>query len=289
MSELYKLLSKTEGKRLSNPPAQIMDLEPKDNIACDPIIPAETAPIKTSITSQAEFDLQLADPKIKSILDAGTMAGEQFRFLRARLGLLQRQQGIKKLLITSSLPGEGKTFVACCLAGILAQEPGKRVLLIDADLRMPKTGKELGLGSESEFVGLTQILQRTHKLQESLLKLSGMDLFYLPPGEIPQNPSELLASNNLERIIREAAELFDWVIIDSPPVISVADPAHLAVFCDTVLMVVHANKTPSKLIQKALETIGKNHICGILLNRTHPHVTSHYYYKYYSSKNGKSS
>jgi capsular exopolysaccharide synthesis family protein len=289
MSELFKWLSKPEGKRASNRSAQVFDIGVQAEQSYDSAIPMETAYIKAAVPSQAEFDLQLADPKMKSILNAGTMAGEQFRILRARLSLLQRQKGIKKLLITSCLPGEGKTFIACCLAGTLAQEPGKRVLLIDADLRMPRTAKVLGLGSENEFVGLAQILQRTHKLKESLLKLSGMDLFYLPTGEIPQNPSELLSSDNLERIIKETVELFDWVIIDSPPVLNVADPAHLAPLCDEVLMVIHANKTPAKLIQKAIETIGKNHICGILMNRAHTSHTSRYYYKYYDTNNGKGS
>jgi Mrp family chromosome partitioning ATPase len=113
-----------------------------------------------------------------------------------------------------------------------------------------------------------------------------MELYYLPPGEIPQNPSELLASSNLEQVIRETADLFDWVIIDSPPVLNVADPAHLAPLCDTVLLIVRANKTPAKLIQKAIETIGRNHICGILMNRMNLKRTSRYYYKYYYKKSG---
>ena len=281
MSELFKWLSKTEGRRRENASAQALDIGVQDDIAYDPIVPVETSPARPSILSHAEFDFRLADPKVTAILDAGTIPGEQFRFLRARLGLLQRQQGFKKLLITSSVPEEGKTFVACCLAGILAQEQGKRVLLIDADLRKPRTAKVLGLERESELGGLSQILQNKHTLKESLIKLSGMELFYLPPGEIPQNPSELLASSSLENLIRETAQLFDWVIIDSPPVLNVADPAYLAPHCDTVLLVVRAEKTPAKLVQKAIETVGKNRICGILMNRTQIHRSSHYYYQYY--------
>jgi polysaccharide biosynthesis transport protein len=289
MSELFKWLSKTEGRRAENASAQALDIGAQDDIAYDPIVPIEAPPARPTIPSHAEYDFHLADPKITSILDAGTIPGEQFRFLRARLSLLQRQQGFKKLLVTSSVPEEGKTFVACCLAGILAQEPGKRVLLIDADLRMPRTAKELGLEREGELVGLSQILQRTHTLNEALIKLSGMEFFYLPPGEIPQNPSELLASSGLEHLLRETAQMFDWVIIDAPPVLNVADPAHLAPLCDTVLLVIRAERTPAKLIQKAIETVGKSRICGILMNRANIHRNTRYYYKYYYSKTGQAS
>ena len=262
MSELFKWLSKTEGRRPESQSPHALDIEvrndiARDDIAYDPIVPAATTPAKPSIPNVVEFDFRLADPKITSIMDAGTIPGEQFRFLRARLSLLQRQQGFKKLLITSSIPDEGKTFVACCLAGILAQEHGKRVLLIDADLRMPQTAKELGLEQEGQLAGLSQILQRTHTLKECLIKLSGMEFFYLAPGEIPQNPSELLASDTLEHVIQESAQLFDWIIIDAPPALNVADPAHLAPLCDTVLLVVRAEKTPSKLVHKTIETIGR--------------------------------
>jgi capsular exopolysaccharide synthesis family protein len=154
---------------------------------------------------------------------------------------------------------------------------------------MPRTAKELGLEKEGKLIGLSQILQRTHTLKESLIKLSGVELFYLPPGEIPRNPSELLASNHLENLIREATPLFDWIIIDAPPVLNVADPAHLTPFCDAVLLVVRAEKTPAQLIQKAIEAIGKNRICGILFNRTRIHRKSRYYYKYYNSKTGEAS
>lgn len=286
MSELFKWLNKTEGGRADDLSSQALKVDDQDDIIYDPIVPVEAAPAKPSILSKAEFDFRLADPKITSVLDAGTVPGEQFRFLRARLSLLQRQHGFKKFLITSSIPDEGKTFIACCLAGILAQEPGKRVLLIDADLRMPMTAKELGLEQQGELAGLSQILRRTHTLKESLIKLSGMEFYYLPPGEIPQNPSELLASDNLERVINEAAQLFDWIIIDAPPALHVADPAHLAPLCDSVILVLRANTTPAKLIQKTIETIGKNRICGILMNRTHTHRNSRYYYKYYYRKTG---
>ncbi|HTY60826.1 MAG TPA: CpsD/CapB family tyrosine-protein kinase [Acidobacteriota bacterium] len=269
--------------------SHMLDIEAHDDIAYEPIPHLEPTHPQKFLSGLAEFDFHLADPKITSTLDAGTISGEQFRFLRARLSLLQRQQGVKKLLITSSIPEEGKTFVSCCLAGILAQEPGKRVLLMDADLRVPGTAKKMGLEREGEMTGLSQILQHGRTLRESLIKLSGMELYYLPSGEIPQNPSALLASDKLEQVILESGELFDWIVIDAPPVLNVADASHLAPLCDTVLFVIRCNKTPAKLIQKAIETIGKNRICGILMNRINAKRTARYYYKYYYKKSSPTS
>ena len=287
MSEIFKWLNKADAKRPGNPPAEVLDMGFRSRTSHDPDLSAEASRLQGHLSSQAEFDMELADQKLRSVLDTRTLPGEQLRFLRTRLNQLQRQQGFRKLLVTSSVPGEGKTFISCCLAGILAQEPGKRVLLMDADMRKPKTAQNLGLDRETELIGLSHLLQRAHSLEESLLKSSNMGLYLLPSGEVPENPSELLACDSLEDIIHDTAELFDWVVIDSPPVLNIADSSRLAPLCDTVIMVVHANKTPAKLIQKSIQMIGRNSICGIVMNRTKIHSTSRYYYKYYSSKHGR--
>lgn len=285
MSELFKWLSKVETKRVNIRPVPVPDQEnypePRDD-AVDTVKPA----LDLADSSQGTFDLSFAGYKIASVLEAQTQPGEQFRFLRARLSQLQRQKGFKKILITSSIPSEGKTFTACCLAGMLAQEAGKRVLLMDADLRKPNTAQTLGLGRRAEMAGLSHILQGTHKLKDALLRSSSTDFFYLPPGEVPENPSELLAPENLERIFTELVNLFDWIIIDSPPVLNIADPTTLAPLCDAVIMVVRANQTPAKMIQKSIQMLGKDLVCGIVLNRARNLPGSRYYYHYYSS-NGK--
>jgi protein-tyrosine kinase len=287
MSELFKSLNKAGEKKPGYSSAHFFDPDLSPRASLDSGSPMETIHDREALLSRAEFDLNSADPKLKEVLDTKTLPGEQLRFLRTRLRQLQRQQGFKKLLITSSVPGEGKTFISCCLAGILAQEPGKRVLLIDADLRRPRTAANLGLQKETDLMGLSHLLQHTGTLEEALLKTSGIDLFFLPSGRAPENPSELLASDNLDQILQVSSELFDWIVIDSPPVLNIADSTRLAPLCDTVILVVHANQTPAKLVQKSIQMIGKDHICGIVMNRTKIHSNSRYYYKYYSSKSGR--
>jgi Mrp family chromosome partitioning ATPase len=125
-------------------------------------------------------------------------------------------------------------------------------------------------------------LQGSRGFEESILCSSSQDLFYLPPGPIPDNPSELLASANLERAIQEMADLFDWIIFDSPPVLTVADTMRMASLCDGVLMVVLANKSPAKMVQKAIQMVGKSHLCGIVMNRVQKTPSSRYYYHYYA-------
>jgi capsular exopolysaccharide synthesis family protein len=282
MSELFKWLSKAEAKSPGIQQAQVLKGDFGLAAAYVPDSLPDIAPTEAAVPSWTKFNLDIADPKIKAVLDSQTLPGEQFRFLRTRLAQLQHKQGLKNLLITSSVPGEGKTFISCCLAGILAQESGKRVLLVDADFRRPRTAQSLGIEIANELPGLSQVLQGSHKLEDVFLCSSNDGFFYLPAGPTPGNPSELLASYNLERAIQEISALFDWIIIDSPPVLTIADSMRMATLCDSVLMVVLANKTPSKLIQKAIQMVGKSHICGTVLNRVPIAGSSHYYYHYYT-------
>jgi capsular exopolysaccharide synthesis family protein len=284
MSELFKWLKKTEAQSrgLETAVSSIEVASPQPNQTEEPVAALQVAPKRPFVQSREKFDLELADARLRVVLDHRTMPGEQFRFLRAKLSQLRRQHQLKSLLVTSSVPGEGKTFTACCLAGILAQEPGKRVLLVDADLRKPKASQNLGITDTEKPSGLAQILQGTKCLEETLLSSSSMDFFFLPAGEEPDNPSELLASANLDQTFKRMTELFDWIVVDSTPVLTLADPARLATLCDGVLMVVHANKTSAKMAQKAIQMIGKELVLGVILNRVKHMNPSRYYHHYYS-------
>jgi capsular exopolysaccharide synthesis family protein len=287
MSEIFKFLNKVEpndsASRLIHTPASEFQEEAQEEAAPQPQeVRHSDVPVQP-----LQFGVESIDQRLKAALNAQSFPGEQFRFLRTRLNQLQQQKNLKTLLLTSSLPGEGKTFISCSIASILAQEPEKRVLLIDADLRLPQTGKALGIAKNENLPGLADLLSRTHRLREVILQSSAGNLSYIPAGVIPQNPSELLASNSLDKNIAEAAETFDWIIIDSPPVLSFADPIRLAAVCDSILFVVGANKTPAKMIQKSIQMLGKNRICGVVLNRTKNSSSSNYYYRYYSGTGKK--
>ena len=238
---------------------------------------------KSKVIETNTFNILAANRQIRIALDPLTVIGEQFRMLRTRLGLLQKEKGIKTVLITSSVPGEGKTFAACCLAGVFAQEPEKRVLLIDCDMRKPGSGSNIGVNGRYSNKGMSMLLRGELKFPDALLKAVGLEFFFVPNGPLPQNPTELLSSPILEQTIRSAAEDFDWVIIDSPPVLTLSDATLLAPLCDTGILVVRAGVTPSKLVKETVNLIGREKICGIVFNRRKQKYPDRYYY-YYKKK-----
>jgi len=288
MSEIFDFLRKTEAERRRpsalnlNPP---IDLTPAEPIPV-PVpeyseVVEAAAPVESRILSAGKFEVENSTHQIRNALDPLTIVGEQFRVLRSRLNLMQKQSGIKTVLVTSTVPQEGKSFTACGLAGVMAQEQGKRVVVIDADLRKPGSGREFGLNGKGNEVGIAQVLRGENEFNSSLLAASSPEFWFLPAGPLPSNPSELLSSPALERILKTAAELFDWVIVDSPPILALSDATLIAPLCDTVLLVVRANSTPSKLVLETVNKIGREKICGIVMNgQKHIH-SSRYYYQYY--------
>jgi capsular exopolysaccharide synthesis family protein len=299
MSEIFNWLKKAEtgGKKTSPhavPTAQ-MDVQPLDaeiepadqldefisSVVTEPVSePLRAAANLPMMSGEITFDLDLADRRVRSVLDPSTMIGEQFRLLRARLSALQKQKGAKILLVTSAVPGEGKTFVSCSLAGILAQEPGKCVTLVDADLRRPSAGKNLGMTGDS-ILGLADVLKDGLALQHVMAGAPNSRLYILPAGESPQTPSELLSSPRLDQTLKTLKRSFDWVIVDSPPVLSLADTSILAPLCDAILLIIRANSTPAQAVKESVERIGREKICGIVMNRAKTTKSSYYYHRYY--------
>ena len=243
------------------------------------------------IPSNGAFDFERADLRVRKIIDDPvTMAGEQFRLVRARLSALQKERGVKTILITSSIPGEGKTFIACCLAGILAREPGKRVLLIDGDLRTQNVHRTLGMDTRNSQ-GLVEMLRGQtdpRTLMHNIKHCSQNNLYYLPAGQALDNPAELLSSPKLEALIHDLAPLFDWILIDSTPVLHLADANLTLPLCDATLLVACAGKTPSKFIKNSIEKIGQKRTIGVLLNRVRSVTSAYYYAPYYRSSNNAS-
>jgi capsular exopolysaccharide synthesis family protein len=287
MSEIFDFLKKTEDRRTKGSPESLeipTVAESKEPVLTESyreIQSAEPGGVDIGSFHTDGFDLLEASPQVKSVLDPLTLVGEQFRQLRSKLNLMQKQRGIKTILVTSSVPDEGKTFTASGLAGVFAQEPGKRVVLIDADMRKPKSGWNLGLNGSSPDAGLSDVLRGSQDFQSGLLQLLNPSFFFMPAGPLPSNPSELLSSQNLERVLKIAAANFDLIIVDSPPMLALSDTSLIAPLCDTVVLVVRANSTPSKLVLETVEHIGRERICGIVLNRQKQLNKSRYYYQYY--------
>ncbi|MFZ3201672.1 MAG: CpsD/CapB family tyrosine-protein kinase [Candidatus Acidiferrales bacterium] len=218
-----------------------------------------------------------------SPLGLDPLAAEQFRTLRSRLYQFQSNQKIRTLLVTSSIPREGKTFVASNLAQAIVCQPDHRVLLIDADLRCSRLHVPLGAPSSP---GLTDYL--SGKADEMAVIQQGPEgnLCFIPGGNSVTNPSELLSNGGIRKLLTRLAPVFDWVIVDSPPCMPVADASVLADICDGVLFVVRAGSTPSAVAHKACQELQGGTVAGVVLNGVEE-VGAYGSYYYYGDGGGR--
>jgi protein-tyrosine kinase len=262
--------------------ASVPDFDFSTSFESEPEPVRDNASERMETHSTVALNLNLADYRVKDVWDPVTLVGEQFRLLRTKLASMQNQRKIKTLLVTSAVPSEGKTFVACGLAGVLAQLPGKRVLLIDGDLRKPMAAQDLGLNNSMDLQGFSEILSGKTEAIDALLSSTESNLFFLPAGKTPDNPAELLSSPLLARTLKIFSDSFDWVVIDSPPAIALADSSILAPLCDGLLLVVHSSHTSSKMIKDCIQRLGRDKICGVIMNRSKHIKSSRYYYSYYN-------
>jgi protein-tyrosine kinase len=188
---------------------------------------------------------------------------EQFRTLRSRLYHLRNGRPLKTLLVTSSMAGEGKTFVTGNLVRSMVRQPERRVLVIDADLRRPRL--HLVFGSPTA-PGLSDYLRGTHD-ESAVIQFGGTgNLCLIPSGTRVNNPSELLSNGRMKTLFERLGPAFDWIVIDSPPCLPVADSGVIANWCDGLLLVVRAGFTPSALIAKVRQELKGRNVVGVVLN-----------------------
>jgi capsular exopolysaccharide synthesis family protein len=187
---------------------------------------------------------------------------EQYRKLAAALHHAQTESGTKVVMMASALPGEGKSLTAINLALTLSESYHRRVLLLDADLRRPTVQRIFGLAPVG---GLNDALKADEERPIVLSQISAR-LSVLPAGRPDTDPMSGLASDRMRRVISEAAEHFDWVIIDTPPVGLLSDASLLSEVVDGVVFVVRAGKAPYALVKRTVEAITPERIVGVVMN-----------------------
>jgi capsular exopolysaccharide synthesis family protein len=226
--------------------------------------------------------LKITDPSRKLIanLDPKSPISEQYRTIRTNIQYSSIDKELKTLMVTSSGPAEGKSTTAANLAVVFAQL-GKKVLLVDADLRKPTVHRSFG---ENNLFGFTTVLTKQATLGSTVLETEEKDLYILTSGPVPPNPAELLSSKSMEQFIEEAKEQFDYVLFDTPPLLAVADPQILANKVDASIYVVFSGKTEIDQAKKAKELLenAQSKLVGVVLN--HKEVKGNDYYYYYGSK-----
>ncbi|MDK8640203.1 CpsD/CapB family tyrosine-protein kinase [Niallia taxi] len=221
---------------------------------------------------------RLLDSKRKLIAkyDPKSPISEQYRTIRTNILYSSVDEEIRSIMVTSSGPGEGKSTTTGNLAVVFAQQ-GKTVLLIDADLRKPTVHYTFKL---SNTTGLTSVLTNQAELMESVNKTDEDNLYVLPSGPIPPNPSELLGSKAMKQFMERALEEFDLIIFDTPPVLAVTDAQILGNLCQGSILVVSSGKTEKESLLKTKELLNATNgrLLGVVLNNKKVDKKGSYYY-----------
>jgi capsular exopolysaccharide synthesis family protein len=226
--------------------------------------------------SSREILAARVEPHLVAITSPRSPECEHFRSLRTRLLQTSERQNLRAFVITSAGIGEGKTLTSLNLAWLLAQTDGVKALLIDADLRQPCTANYLGI--ENEF-GLSEVLTGETRLTQAIVKLEPAGLHLLPGGAAREDVAELLSGPRFGRLLDEARKLFDYIIIDAPPLGVFTDANLLINRADGALLVVRASKTRYAAIDRLLEQLPRERMLGVILNRaeSRPDETAYYY------------
>lgn len=302
MSRIHEALKKAEQERAAQRPttedAHLSDVMAASSavatatatavdVMSDPVLMSSAAVVPAAVLRFEDLRARCTnvhwrlDPNQNVFLDSdpATHGAEQFRTLRSRLYQLRGNQVLKSLLVTSSIPGEGKTFIVNNLAQAIVRQPDRRALIIDADLRRPRVHQLLGAPAAP---GLTEYLRG--EVDELGIIQCGTEsnLCLIPGGNEVTNPSELLSNGRLKELLNRVAPIFDWVILDSPPAVPVADASLLADMCDGILLVVRAGSTPAEVAQRAAQELQGRNVVGVVLNATEQaQLYEAYYYESY--------
>ncbi len=312
MSRIHEALKKAEQERMENPAT--LTAPPIEDLPVAPVVTERSAMPAAAVAvaaprvakaaagpihpgpmdgenpwTHANLLVQCAKPEWKpdqdSILfmndEAHHEVGmEEFRTLRSRLYRMREHRPLKTILVGSALPAEGKSFVSANLAQILSRQHGRRALLIDGDLRAPRLHKYLGAPLSP---GLSDYLRGEVNEFEIIQRSPSENLFFIPGGTTIGTPSELVSNGRIKVLLDRMAGIFDWIILDSSPILPVSDAGLMSQFCDGVLLVVLAAKTPSEMAQRAVREFKDRPMLGVVLNRVRAagQHSSYYYYGRY--------
>lgn len=229
------------------------------------------------------------DIKLFSLKNKDFLISEAFKTLRTNIQFSSLDKKVKTIMITSSCPGEGKTTTSCNLA-IATAQAGNKTLLLDCDLRNPKLHRVFSLPNT---FGLTDALIGAEGLKNIYQESDVENLYILPSGTKPPNPSELLSSDKMKNYLETLKEVFDYIIIDTPPIVLVTDAQVVSRYVDGTLLVIAAGEVDRNTVLKAKELLEKvnSKILGVVLNKYDVKRRDFYgnYYGYYEKEETKKS
>jgi capsular exopolysaccharide synthesis family protein len=192
-----------------------------------------------------------------------TLGAEKFRLLAIRLKLMNESKPIQAIVVTSSIAEEGKSCTSVNLAFTLARSTGQKVLLVEGDLRRPVQSENLGIPQKP---GLTEYLRSKDKASQFIYKIDELPLWFMPAGFCDENAADLLQTARAPELITRLRSWFDWIIIDAPPLLPLADANIWSRLADGILLVVRQGKTPKRMLREGLESLHDANILGIVFN-----------------------
>lgn len=262
MSRLYEALQQSAKTQREEGPALDLGALTSENPSAIPELPAVGSPA-AELEEVPKFALRPEEgSRLIAATDESGMAAEKLRMLITRLRHIQRRRAFRRILITSTVRGEGKTMISSNLAIALARQ-NQKTLLIDGDMRRPGLSQLLQLPMNQ---GLSDWWGSKDSITPLLRRLEGCPLWFLPAGGVMEQPDELLQSPQTAQLLGQLAQQFEWVIIDSPPLGPVADAGNWMPLTDVVLFVVRRALTPKKLLQRCLDSLDRSKLLGIVLN-----------------------
>lgn len=243
--------------------------------------------LKQNESLHADFETRFVDPervnsRLVAITNSNSSYSEEYRSLRTHILHLSQKQKLQSIVVASARPEEGKSITALNLAWLLAQTDGLRALIIDSDLRRPSLNNYLGIGFEK---GLSHVLDGETRLQDAILRLEPSGLHLLPGGNARNDVAELISGPKFRSIMNELRGMFDFIIVDAPPLGIFTDGAVLINHADGALLVVRANNTPSKDLDRILEGLPRERMLGAVLNQSEDILDESYYSHVYQVEN----
>jgi capsular exopolysaccharide synthesis family protein len=273
MTRLFEALQRSETER-SGTPLLSLPISASELLA---VAEKETSELRECET------LHLAsapDNRLVCLTAKESLGAEKFRFLAVRLRELQQVRALKRILVTSTLAEEGKSLVSANLAVTLARRHWQKVLLIDGDLRRPVLARQFGVG---KLAGISEWLRDDNRSIPSIYRLEEPGFYFLPAGRPPENPLELMQSGRLRSMLDEINAWFDWIVIDSPPVLPLADTSVWMRMADGALLVVREGKSEKRQLKAGLENLGSSNLLGVVLNSCTNTDHRKYYQRYHQA------
>ena len=206
-----------------------------------------------------------------------TLGAEKFRLLAIRLKLMNESKPVQAIVVTSSIAEEGKSCTSVNLAFTLARATGKKVLLLEGDLRRPAQSDHLGIPQKP---GLTEYLRSKEEASQFIYKIDELPLWFMPAGSCDENAADLLQCDRAPELMARLRTWFDWIIIDAPPLLPLADANIWSRLADGILLVVRQGKTPKRMLRAGLESLHDANVLGVVFNDSTGRDAPYYYANY---------